>query len=92
MSADSQTTDREWPIRDYLASVGQENDPSLYQQEWTPETVARSYGRNAWAHGVSIDGARSYSEREHIQQAWRIGWMEAENEQRGKSGSVFYGR
>lgn len=44
--------------------------------------AAEAYGRDAWAHGVNIDGARAYSERDQIRQAWRDGWMAAENEQR----------
>lgn len=50
--------------------------------------AAEACGRDAWAHGVSIDGARAYSERNHIKHAWCNGWMEAENEQRKRRGEL----
>jgi hypothetical protein len=36
-------------------------------------------GREAWAHGVSLDSARAYSNHPHIQAAWCAGWKKADD-------------
>ena len=42
-----------------------------------------------WAHGgVSIEGRRAYSDRPHIQKAWKEGWIKAENAQRERNGET----
>jgi hypothetical protein len=50
--------------------------------------AAESCGRDAWTHGVSIDGAHAYSDQPHIQQAWRAGWMVAKNKDYHKRGEL----
>jgi hypothetical protein len=41
--------------------------------------AAEIHGKAAWAQGVVIDGARAYSDRPHIQAAWRDGWLKADD-------------
>jgi hypothetical protein len=41
--------------------------------------AADAHGRDAWTHGVGLEGARAYSDRPAIQAAWCDGWSKADD-------------
>lgn len=43
----------------------------------TERVCAEAHGIDAFRNGVIEDACRAYSDRPHIQEAWKVGWRKA---------------